>query len=59
MKTQIIIKKNWNVVASYDHLVTMSKGDMVKVSEDEADYFVEYLYLDTINNVMMIFIKPQ
>ncbi len=47
MKTQVIIKKGWEVIAEYDYLLPLSKGDVVS-NKDGFEYRVDCLLLDLI-----------
>jgi hypothetical protein len=54
METQIIIKKGWEIVATYQMPLTMSKGDIVYFKGIE--YKVEYCFLDVAETKMTILI---
>jgi len=55
MKTQVIIKKGWEVIAEYDYLLPLSKGDVV-ANKDGFEYRVDCLLLDLIDNTMKVLV---
>jgi hypothetical protein len=52
MKTEIIIKTGWEIIAKYDFLITMSKGDVV--DHDGREYEVDCSMLMIHENKMLI-----
>ena len=56
MKTKIIIKKGWKIIAKYDFLITLSKGDYISI-KDVFEYRVDCCLLDLSDNVMQILVE--
>lgn len=54
MKTQVIVKKGWEVIADYDYLLPLSKGDVV--SKDGIEYEVDCLLFDLSDNTMNVLV---
>ncbi len=52
MTTKIVIQRGWIVIAEYDYLVTMSKGDLVEFEGKELE--VKKLFLEIATNTMII-----
>lgn len=56
MKTQIILSKGWIVLAEYDFLITLCKGDCVEMT-DGIEYYVDCKILDISKNTIQILVK--
>ena len=55
MKTEIFIKKGWRLIASYNNLITMSKGDIVE--HEGIEYKVDCCLLELDKNKMLILLE--
>jgi len=55
MKTQIIIKQNWEIIKEYDFLITMTDQDIVE--HEDIEYRVQFCCLDISINTMQIIIN--
>lgn len=55
MKTEVIVKKGWQVIAEFDFLITLSKGDVIAM-KDGFEYRVDCCVLDLSDNVMKILV---
>jgi len=55
MKTEIIIKRGWELLITYDFLLTMSKGDVVTYLN--IDYLVDCSILDADEGKMIILVE--
>lgn len=54
MKTKIIIKTGWRLIAEYSRLFTMSNGDIV--DHKDIEYKVECCIWDTKDSTMTILV---
>ena len=56
MKTQIIEKKGWEIIAEYDFLLSLSKDDVV-ADTNGFEYRVDCLLLDLSDNTMKVLVR--
>lgn len=56
MKTKIIVKKGWHIIAEFNHQIPLSKGDVV-VHTNGIEYIVNCLILNLKDNSIEILLN--